>query len=241
MNRTEILDIEFADASLPEAVEYALRLMAARSGEYIVAANTDFVHRYHGNKRFKYAVDSASLVLPEGNGVMLASQILGSQLSHRISAIDFCSALLARMSEKGMSLFVLGTDPDTVESACDNITARYPGIRLSGSEDGYYSNDEDIVDLINELSPDLVLVCHGSPRQEIWMKRYGASLNVGLMLGLGEGLKFYAGIKERAPKRWRDSGYEWFYWLVKHPERIFSMLKRLWIVFAALQRRFLGN
>ena len=241
MNRTEILDIEFANTSLPETVEYALHLMAERCGEYIVAADTDFVHRYHGNRRFKYAVDGAGLILPEGNGVMLASRILGSPLFGRISAIDFCSALLARMSGEGKSLFVLGTDPDTVESACDNISNRYPGIRLLGSEDGYYSNDDDIVDLINELAPDLVLVCHGSPKQEIWMKRYGDSLNVGLMLGLGEGLKFYAGIKERAPKRWRDSGYEWFYWLVKHPERIVSTFKRLWIIFAALQRRFFGN
>lgn len=241
MNRTEILDIEFANASLPETVEYALHLMSKRRAEYIVSADTEFVHRYSNNKRFKYAVDGAGLILPEGSGVMLASQILGSPLHSRISMIDFCSTLLARMSEKGMSLFVLGTDPDTVETACERITARYPGIRLCGSEDGYYSSDDDIVDLINELAPDLLLVCHGTPKQEIWMKRNGAALNVGLMLGFGKGLRFYAGKEERAPKRWRDTGYEWFYWLVKHPERIVSMLRRLWIVFAALQRRFLGN
>jgi len=241
MNVTDILGIDFANVSLPEAVEYAMQLIKQRESCLAIAPDSELVREFHRDRRLRNAISDAELVVPESYGVMLASRILGLPVSERISLIDFCSALLARMSEKEMSIFILGTDQDTVELACENITRRYPGIRLVGSEDGYYSNDEDIVDIINELKPDLVIVSKEKAIQERWMYRYRTSLNTGLLLGLGDDLKYYAGLVPRAPKRWRNSGFEWLYWIIKHPGRILKAANPVWIIFKAFGSRIFGS
>ena len=72
------------------------------------------------------------------------------------------------------------------------------------------------------------------------MRRSRKPLGVGLMIGLGGALDVYAGVTQRAPKKWRELGLEWFYRLLKEPKRIKRMVKLPWILLAALRQRFGG-
>ena len=83
-------------------------------------------------------------------------------------------------------------------------------------------------------------MCLGAPRQEIWMKNNAELLNAGLMIGLGGAMDVYAGVVERAPRKWRKLGLEWLYRLIKEPRRIKRMIKLPGILFAALWRRIGG-
>ncbi len=93
---------------------------------------------------------------------------------------------------------------------------------------------------INAAAPDLLLVCLGAPKQELWMHRNAAALDVGLMIGAGGSLDVYAGTVERAPAAWCSAGLEWLYRLLKEPRRIGRMMsipKFIGKVFAASLRR----
>lgn len=241
MREINVLGVSFLNESIQEAVEHGMVAMDEHKCAYAVAPDSEMLLEAKKNRRLMAAIDKAALVLPEGNGIICASHILGMPIEHRICAIDFASALMARMSEKGMSVFILGTDTDIVEPAADNIRARYPGLRIVGSDDGYYTMDSDIIDAVNEAKPDLLLVAYGMPKQEIWMYRNRDALDAGLMLGFEGGLKMLAGVTKRAPKRWRDSGFEWLYRLVKEPWRLVRMLRQSQVVFTALWRRAFGN
>lgn len=102
--------------------------MAALGTEQLQAARRD--------GRLMEAVRGAELILPQGSGILCASHILGLPLKGRISALDFASALMARMSEKGMSIFIVGPDTELVELAEEKIKSRYPGIIAAGSDGG---------------------------------------------------------------------------------------------------------
>lgn len=240
MNLTNVLGFKFANSDIVEAVEQGMRLMEERKSLYVVAPNTELLQQAGKNKRLKAAIDNAALVLPEGNGIIYASHILGMPIKNRISADDYASALMARMSEKGMSVFIICDDQDLQELAAERMSLRYPGLKIVGADGDYYSNDIELIDGINSYKPDLLLVCHGSPRQELWMYRNREQVETGLMLGYGEGLKLLAQVKERAPKRWRDSGFEWLYWLIKEPKRIPRMIKRTGLIFSAIWYRLAG-
>lgn len=240
MNTVDVLGLPFVNEGIIETVEAAMVLMERRESAYAVAPDTELLQAARKSSRLMRAVKGAELILPEGNGVIYASHILGLPLSGRICAVDFISALMARMSEKGMSVFVLGDEPELVERAEEKISLRYPGIRLAGSENDYYSSEIERINAINETKPDLLLVGLGSPKQEIWMSRNREDVDAGLMVGCGEGLRVLAEMKQRAPKRWRDSGFEWLYWLIKEPKRIPRMLRRGGLVLTALWRRLVG-
>lgn len=240
MNNTEVLGLSFVNGSLLEAVEQGMRLMEARRCAYAAAVDSELLIAARKSKRLMVSIRGAELILPQGSGIIYSSHILGTPVRNRISAVDFASAIMARMSEKSMGVYVLGTEPELVEAACDEISCRYPGIHIVGNDDGFFSAESELVDAINAAGPDLLLVCYGSPKQELWMHRMSGKLNCGLMLGFGDGLKIIAGELERAPKRWRDSGFEWLYLLIKEPKRFWRMVKRTSLVFTAMWRRLVG-
>ena len=240
MKYTEVMGVSLVNGSIEEAVEKALRITEEHRSAYVVAPDSEMMIAARKNENYMRTIQEAELRLPEGNGVMYAAGILGNPLKCRISALDFVSALMARMAEKNMSVFILGRDYDIVETAGLNIQNRYLGLRLAGTDDGYFDNELELLDLINQAKPDLLLVGYGSPEQEKWMNRNKNQLDVGLMVGFGDELPVVAGSAERAPKRWRDSGFEWFYWLMKDPKRFGRMVKRTNIVFTAAWRRLVG-
>ena len=82
-----------------------------------------------------------------------------------------------------------------------------------------------VVEDIRQSGADVVFVCLGAPKQELWMKKNGAATGAKLLCGLGGSLDVFAGVVERAPQFWSDHGLEWFYRLCKEPRRIGRMMK----------------
>ncbi len=240
MNTSNVLGLEITNTSIAEAVEYGMKLVNSDSTEYVITVDSEKMHEISVNKRLRRAANAAAMVLPEGSGVLLASSILGNPIRYRVSEIDFASALLARMSEKGMSVYVFGPDYDRLETVKENLAARFPGLVIFGGDEGYYYNELELVEDVNKINPHLLLACQGSPRQEYWMLSHKDDIKAGLMLGFGDGFDYFSGEAQRAPKRWRDSGFEWLYWVIKEPRRLIRTLKRTWIIFAAVWRRIFG-
>ena len=242
MNRIDVLGIEFDNTDILEAVERAIRLMEERRHAYVVTPNPEIILESQKNEKLASAVKSADMVLPDGVGVIYASHILGTPIKNRIPGIDFASALMARISENGRKVFLLGAKPGVAERAGERLAERYPGLVICGVNDGYFEEEdtEFIIEKINSASPDLVLVCLGSPKQEIWMKNNAELLDVGLLIGLGGALDVYAGVVERAPRKWRSMGLEWLYRLIREPKRIKRMVKLPGVIVAAAWRRIGG-
>ena len=242
MNRIDVLGIEFDNTDILEAVERAIRLMEERRHAYVVTPNPEIILESQKNEKLASAVKSADMVLPDGVGVIYASHILGTPIKNRIPGIDFASALMARISENGRKVFLLGAKPGVAELAGERLAERYPGLAICGVNDGYFEEEdtEFIIEKINSASPDLVLVCLGSPKQEICMKNNEELLDTGLLIGLGGALDVYAGVVERAPRKWRSMGLEWLYRLIREPKRIKRMVKLPGVIVAAAWRRIGG-
>lgn len=242
MSKTELFGIAFDDLCLPEAVEEALGLISERRAAYVVTPNPEIVLDARKNPAQMEAIRGASLILPDGVGIICASRILGRELKNRLPGVDFASALMARMAENGQSVYLLGAKPGVAELAGQKLTGRYPGLRLAGTHDGYFAPEENdaIVAAINEAEPDLLLVCLGAPKQELWMQSNAQRLQAGLMAGLGGSLDVFAGKAERAPQAWCDHGLEWLYRLIREPKRIRRMIRLPGILAAAARERIGG-
>src|SRR3989304_7689025 len=70
---------------------------------------------------------------------------------------------------------------------------------------------------IRRAAPDILLVAFGAPRQEDWMRRYGASLSVPVTMGVGGTLDVLAGRTGRAPRWGQAAGLEWLYRMGREP------------------------
>ena len=235
--RINIMGVGFDSLTLPEAVERAEELMAERRAAYVVTPNPEIVMTCWENPDAMDAVQNADLVLPDGVGVVYGARILGTPLKGKLPGIDFATELMRRMAKCGGRVYLLGAKPGVAETAGERMKAQFPGLEICGTHDGYFQDDAPVIKDINALQPDLLLVCLGAPKQELWMHGNAAALKVGLMAGLGGSLDVFAGTVKRAPVFFQKLGLEWFYRLIKEPWRFKRMMMLPKFLFACIGKK----
>lgn len=223
--RVGVLGVGFDNLTLEEAAERGMELLRAEGTHYVVTPNPEIVEVCRENRAAREAVNGAALVLPDGIGVIKGAAVLGTPLKERVPGIEFAARLLEKMAAEGMALYLLGAKPGVAEIAADRLRARYPGLRITGTHDGYFQEDAPVVEKIRQSGADAVFVCLGAPRQELWMAKNGEATGARLLCGLGGSLDVFAGTVKRAPRFWCDHGLEWFYRLCREPRRLGRMMK----------------
>ena len=241
MSRTDVLGVGFDNVTKAEAVERALELIDAREGRYVVTPNPEIVMLAKENPALKEALAGADIVLPDGAGIVKGAAILGRPMKEKVPGIDFACGVMARLAERGGSVYLFGAKPDVAETPVETLRTKFPGLVISGTSDGYFSDDGPIIEKIKDAAPDFLLVCLGAPKQELWMAKMSGKLLVGLMVGLGGSLDVFAGTVKRAPEAWQKLDLEWLYRLLKEPRRIGRMMKLPLFVIEAAGERLRGK
>ena len=219
------MGVGFDDLTLDEAAKRAAGMIEEGGFHYVVTPNPELVDRARREEPFRQALNGADLVLPDGIGVVYAAKILGRPLKGRCPGIDFAGKLMEHMARSGLRLYLLGAKPGVAETAAARLEAGYPGLTICGTHDGYFQEDEAVVEDIRATGADVVFVCLGAPKQEYWMVKNGPATGARLMAGLGGSLDVFAGVVERAPEGWQKLGLEWLYRLIREPSRIGRMAR----------------
>ena len=201
--RTEIMGVSFDNVTLEEAVRTGAKLAEGPGFSYVVTPNPEIVNAARADSSYQEVLNRATLVLPDGIGVIKAAKILGRPLKERVPGIDFASGVMSRLEKKGGRLFLLGAKPGVAEQAAENLKAKYPGLVICGTNDGYFRDDAPVVEKIRAAEPDVAFVCLGFPRQERWMAEFGPQTGAHLMIGLGGALDVFSGNTKRAPAVWQ--------------------------------------
>lgn len=235
--KIDVMGVQFDNVTMDEAVEQA-RLMLARPGaEYVVTPNSEIVYEAMHSSRLKDLLGGASLVLPDGAGVVLGAKILGTPLKQKVAGVDFADRLLGLLAETGGSVYLLGGKPGVAELAEEKMKEKHPGLTIAGLADGYFKDEAPVVEKINQSGADVLFVCLGAPKQETFMAEHQDELQVRLMAGLGGSLDAFAGTVKRAPKWMIRCSLEWLYRLIQEPKRFKRMLRLPKFLWAVVCRR----
>ena len=224
MERVDILGVGFDNLTFEQARDRAYDYIGGKC-HYMVTPNPEIVYMARNDPEASAAVNGADMVIADAIGIMYGARILKTPLQARIPGIDLAVALMRRMAERGGRLFLLGAKPGVAEKARDNLSAQYPGLEVCGVHDGYFTDDALVINEINESGADVIFVCLGSPRQELWMRDNRDRFSASLMIGLGGSIDIFSGTVKRAPAFMRRLGLEWLYRLIKQPSRIGRMMK----------------
>lgn len=231
--RQEILGVGFDPVTGDQAAAWALERLERREAGYICTPNPEMIMLARKDPALLRAVNGADMVLADGVGVLWASRRLGKPLPERVAGYDFLMTLLEKMTG---SVFLLGGKPGVAEKAAETIRARFPGVTVAGAMDGYFTDEGPVLEAIGAARPDLLLVCLGMPKQELWMAAH-RDCGACLMAGLGGSLDVLAGTVKRAPAFWRERGLEWLYRLLRQPRRIKRQIRLPLYAAAVLARR----
>ncbi len=238
--KTDVLGVLYDNVTMQEALERGAALLEADAPAYCVTPNAEMAYEALHDEAFRAVLNGASLVLPDGAGVVLGAKILKTPLKQKVAGIEFAQNLLPILEETGKHLFLLGSKPGVAELAAEKMLQKHPKLCVCGTMDGYFKDDSEAVARINAARADVVFVCLGAPKQEYFMQKHAPELNVHLMIGLGGTLDGIAGTVKRAPRWMIRLQLEWLYRLIKQPSRLGRMMRLPKFVFAAIKKRMKG-
>jgi exopolysaccharide biosynthesis WecB/TagA/CpsF family protein len=139
----------------------------------------------------------------------------------------------------GYRVYILGARQEVPHTATHCLHQRHPQLAIAGCHHGYFADHEspEIAAEIRAAQPDILFLAMSSPRKEQWLGRFGESLGVPLVMGVGGSIDIIAGITRRAPKLWQRLGIEWLYRLLQEPRRMF---RRYLLALAQKSRDFIA-
>lgn len=223
--RINILGVLFDNVTMDEALVRGIELLETEEKDMMFTPNPEIVMEAYHNPILKKQLNQASLVIPDGIGIVLGAKIIKQPLKMRVAGYDFVQKLFEYLKNTDKTVYFFGSKEGVALKAAEEMMAKYPGLKVVGVSHGYEKDQKKIVaDIINK-KPDLLLVGLGAPRQEQWIHTYKDQLPSKLFIGVGGSFDGMAGVIKRAPKVFIKLNLEWFYRLITQPTRAKRMLR----------------
>lgn len=244
-----ILSIPVACRSLEDLIDEAMAAIRwERPAVAFACANPHSAVVAQSDPEFMDALRSYEQVVADGVGLYLMARLAGIDVGPRITGTDYFLALMRRLDESGGGrVFFFGSSPDCLERIGQRFRWEFPRLTLCGTLSPPYSDWSDVenkrmVDDINAAKPDVLWVGMTAPKQEKWVQRNRAQLDVAVLGSIGAVFDFYAGLIVRAPDWICGLGLEWLYRLIREPRRLWrrTMVSMPLFVFAILRREVFG-
>ncbi len=175
--------------------------------------------------------------IPDGNGILWAKNLLEKH-PHPSFWTTFTSLLKFTFTEKKVitgvdltkeiclqsdfnqfSKFFLGAAPGVASAAQTNLQKLNPKVNIVGTSSINPDNPE-VISVLKKLSPEILFVAYGAPKQELWIARHLPELPfVKVAIGIGGSFDFLSGKIPRAPSLLRKFGLEWLFRLIQEPRK----------------------
>ncbi len=223
----EILGTRFHKLRVQDLIRF---IVAAGQGDRKTLVANVNVHAMNFAQRlswYREFINQADLVFCDGFGVLLGAKLCGCQLEscHRMTCPDYIEALAKACEQGGVSLYLLAGKPGVTDQAIAKLQAIAPNLRIAGHH-GFFaktgSENDQIIEQINQFNPDVLYVGFGMPLQEQWIANNFSRINTRVFLPLGACLDFYTGTVYRGPQWMTDRGLEWLSRLFTEPQRLWD-------------------
>ena len=220
--RVNLFGLEIDDISLVRAIELARISILGGEGRVFFTPNLEMLEGARKSEEARAVLNSASVLLPDGAGVLLASQFLGTPIKNKVAGIDFGEGLISLAEKEGACVFLLGGANGVAKKAAKRLIKKHPALKICGIHNGYFNEETEpqIVKKIQRAHPDILIVCMGFPKQEKFIYRHKSEFsNIKVITCLGGAIDVWAGNKTRAPRLIQRAHLEWLWRIVGEPWR----------------------
>ena len=224
-----ILGYETSSSGLSGDIESAWDII--KSGVkcgYVACSNPHSLVVAQSDDFFKQSLKEATILLPDGIGIVLAAKLLSINLKDRVSGSEFFSGLSDKANTNGgLRYFFLGSTEEVLEKITARLNNDFPNITVCGVLSppfkAEFSNEDnqEIIRQIKSAKPDVLWVGLTAPKQEKWIYKNKDALDIPLMGAIGAVFDFYAGTIKRSPTWACNMGLEWLPRLLREPKRLF--------------------
>jgi len=215
-----IFGIPFCVARKEAILDQICKLAGKNHASSVIFANAHVVVEAHHHPCLKSAINSASLVVPDGVPITWVLKGKGQKQADRYSGPDVMEDIFEKQPET--THFFLGSTPETLERIRRKFQGTAVGFYSPPFTSDGFSGEEKAkqLEFIEKARPDFIWVGLGAPKQEHYVTEMASKASRGVWLAVGAAFDFYAGPKPRAPKTLQKMGLEWAFRLATEPRRL---------------------
>lgn len=216
-----------------------------------IIINTINPHSYCISKKevvFQESLKNSDVLLPDGIGIVWASQFLLGKKIKKIAGADVHLHFLNMANQHNLKVFYLGASDETLSKIKKRITIEFPNCNVATFSPPFKSNFSDqeneiMFQQINLVQPDILFVGMTAPKQEKWVYQNEVNINATIICSIGAVFDFYAGTVKRSSPFWINIGLEWLPRLLKEPRRLFyrNFISTPKFIFEVLSIKFFGK
>lgn len=214
----------------PKGIDYNLYTGILNDLSYTSKTVINTINQYsfciaEADPNFKRALQESEVLLPDGEGIVMAERILTGKKIKKISGAELHDHFLTTLAKKNGRCFYLGSSPSTLAKIKANLDKQYPGIQA-----GFYSppfktefsgqDNQDMIDAINAFEPEVLFIGLTAPKQEKWSNEHKEAINAKVICAIGAVFDFYAGTVKRPGKIMISLKMEWLGRLISEPKRM---------------------
>jgi len=220
--RVQVGDVAFDNLNMSEAIARLRDMLDGTTPRQVSFVNPACVNIAAAHRGYRRLLARAGLVLPDGIGIKIGSDLLGTPLKQNVNGTDLFPRLCEMLQARGASVFLLGGQAGVAEAVAAEISRRWPGLRVAGKRHGFFSVAEEgvVAEQVRASRADMLLVARGVPAQDLFIDRHLPLLGVKVAMGVGGLFDFVSGRIARAPMWMRETGFEWVYRLLQEPGRM---------------------
>ena len=204
---------------------------------YICAANVHMVMETYDSEDFRFVVNHADIVTPDGVPLVWLMRFRGIKIQQRVYGPTLMLHVLELAANENIPVGFYGGEPAVLESLVIRMQAKFPGLNVAYAFSPPFrtlSSDEDaeVVSNVKKSSVKILFIGLGCPKQEQWMAAHRGKIPA-VMLGVGAAFNIHAGVRSQAPGWVQKVGLEWLY-------RFFQEPRRLWRRYLVQNPRFVA-
>lgn len=202
-----------------------------RFGRYVCVTGVHGIMEGLRDENVRLVHNEADLCVPDGMPLVWVSRLRGHRDTRRVYGPDLMLAALALAEKEGLTSYFYGGGPGLAERLREEMLARFPALKIVGTHSPPFRDltgeeQDEVLERINALEPDLLWIGLSTPKQEKLMSAFRLRVRAKVMLGVGAAFDFNAGTLPQAPKWMQASGLEWFFRLCMEPRRLWRRYMR---------------
>ena len=235
-SRIAFLDYTLDDLSMDETVNIIDN--AIKNNKQIVREdlNAAKIIWMQQDPDYTTMIQNANIINADGMSIVKAVKFLSGKTIDRITGIDLMEEIITLADRNHYKIFFLGAEKKIVEQTVLHYSNIFSKEIIAGYHDGYFTDEEQIIDLINQSNANILFIGMSSPKKEKFIHTYKDQLNSDFIMGVGGSFDVIAGKVKRAPIWMQNAGLEWFYRLSQEPGRmwkryLYSNSIFLWLIF----------
>lgn len=204
---------------------------------YVAVTGMHGVMEAQEDALFKRILGEAGLVVADGMPLVWVGRWHGFKMRRRVYGPELMETFCKVTGDRYRHFFYGGA-LNVPELLASKLRQRH-GIQVAGTYSPPFrkltpEEEQEVVGLIQEASPDVLWVGLSTPKQEKWMWEFHGRVNVPAMIGVGAAFDFATGRVRQAPSWMRENGLEWLFRLLSEP-------KRLWRRYLVYGSKFIWN